>query len=71
MKIVLSIVALFAAVALAVPADPESGVVSPSNTLSKLERRGCGAGCACLDGQCNCDSCYPGGCYWYLDGQSC
>jgi hypothetical protein len=70
MKVLVSIIALFATMAIAVPADAENGM-TPANILDKLEKRGCGASCACLDGQCNCASCYPGGCNWYFNGKTC
>jgi hypothetical protein len=77
MKVIFSLVALFAASALAIPADhsantPQIRSAEVLAKLERLERRGCGASCACNDGQCECAYCMDDGtCDWYYDGQRC
>ncbi|AEO69704.1 uncharacterized protein THITE_2120390 [Thermothielavioides terrestris NRRL 8126] len=63
-----SVLALFAAVAMAVPAAES---VNDLVAQGKLERRSCAANCYCDSGRCYCDNCYPGGCNWYYDGETC
>lgn len=67
MKAVSAVLAVLVVVAIAAPAPDRLESLDVSN----LERRGCGAGCLCSSGQCYCDSCYEGGCYWFYDGVSC
>lgn len=70
MKAVTVVLALFAAVTMAMPAaEPAANAVAAEE--NKLHRRGCAANCLCDSGRCYCDYCYPGGCNWYYDGETC
>jgi hypothetical protein len=87
MKISASLVALFAATSLAVSfQDPNGPQVRSDEELAQLEqrdrpsddvlaglqKRGCGPGCACNAGYCECDICNTRGmCDWYYDGYNC
>jgi hypothetical protein len=88
MKVTFSLLALFAAGALAVPAidaenapqirsDAEIAKMEPrerpsNEVLATLSKRGCGPGCSCNAGYCECDICnVRGGCSWYYDGYNC
>lgn len=69
MKAFAVVLALLAAVTVAMPtAEPTLDELEARN---QLERRGCAANCSCQSGRCYCAYCYPGGCNWSYDSETC